>query len=100
MWREGKPAAAADLHLTHFGDLTVAKALDVAQHQHLAERRRQCRDYRAESLGIGLCAMSTASGECTAPLFVLAEPEARQELTRSCDCAPTRSGSGWLNDYP
>jgi hypothetical protein len=35
-------------HLRHLGDLAVCEALEVAQHQRLAERRRQRRDPRLE----------------------------------------------------
>jgi len=38
----------SDRHLRHPGDLAVSEALEVAQHQRLAERRRQRRDPRLE----------------------------------------------------
>ncbi len=47
--RSGEPRHhGADRHLGHLGDLTVSDALDVAQHQRLAERCRQRRDRRLE----------------------------------------------------
>src|SRR6266849_2317500 len=38
----------ADRHLRHLVDFAVVEALQIAQHQRLAERRRQCRDCRLE----------------------------------------------------
>ena len=43
----------SDGRFSHLGNLAVIKALDVAQYERIAVRRRQCRDCGAELLGIG-----------------------------------------------
>jgi hypothetical protein len=39
-------------HFSRFSDLAVVKALDVTQHQRLAEWRRECRDGGAQVFGV------------------------------------------------
>ena len=43
---------SADRHFCCLSNLTVIKALDVAQHQRFPERRRQRRNRRAELFGV------------------------------------------------
>src|ERR1700761_6378015 len=52
--RTGEPRHhGTNRHLSRLGDLAIIKAFNVAQHERLAERRRERRDCRAELFGVG-----------------------------------------------